>query len=216
MQDQLIPQTDPGYLQMVVSLLKDILAVGGPAALIIQHILNRRKTQKATEQAEIELRFSLDEFAEIYEQVNELIANTKVDRFLILRAENGSTTPDDTTVLHALPPSKTLIFKGDVNFKLDAYYRDMLVETERNDVFHMQTKKMPEGSRLRKMFDNDGVSHANCYFICKYPSLKDKDKYIILYFMLTTTNPKPFTPNEHTRFGVFADWLKHLLSKEIE
>lgn len=216
MPDAIVPQpADASYLQMVVSLLKDILAAGALPTLIIQHLLSRRKARKAVEQVEVDLRFTLDEFAEIYERVNELISTTKVDRFLILKAENGSTSPDDTTVLHALPPSKTLIFASEVNFRIDSYYRDMLAETEKSDIFHMQTSKMPEGSRLRKMFDNDGVSHANCYFICKYPSLKDKDKYVILYFMLTTTQNKAFTSNEHTKFGVFADWLKHLLSKEI-
>lgn len=216
MPDAIVPQpADASYLQMVISLCKDILAVGGPATLIIQHLLSKRKAQKVAEQTAVDLRFTFDEFAEICERVNELIATTKVDRFLILKAENGSTSPDDTTVLHALPPSNTLLFRGEVNFTIDGYYRDMLAETEKNDISHMQTSKMPEGSRLRKMFDSDGVAHANCYFVCKYPSLTNKDKYVILYFMLTTTQTKPFTSHEHTKFGVFADWLKHLLSKEI-
>jgi hypothetical protein len=200
------------YLDAILGFAGVVVTAIG--TVIVKHYLDKRK-EKAKTGAEIELKLTFDEYAEIHERINDLIATTKAERFLILKAENGASMPDDTTILHALPPSKDVLLTSDVRFKIDGHYREMLVQTERHEMFHMATDNMPENSKLRQMFLSDRVTHANCYFMCKYPSLIDGDKWTILYFMLTTTQTTTFTPHEHTKFGMFADWIRELFAKEL-
>jgi hypothetical protein len=192
-----------------------VTALSGAVGYAVKHYIEKRRLQAAKGTTDVELKLTFSEFATLCERVGKLISTTKVERFLILKAENGVTMPEDTTIIHSLPTSQALMLIDNVNFSIDSYYRDMLIKAEKEDRFDMETADMPAGSKLRKLFEGDGVTYANCHFMCKYPSLIDNAKWTIIYFMLTTTKQEAFTPHEHTKIGIFADWIKNLLSEEL-
>lgn len=185
--------------------------------LWIKDRFDRRKQKFEVEASDFEIRFALEDLVDIREDVRHIFASTKADRFLILKAENGKQSPKWATAIYEQHKGVPVILATEVykKIRIDDIYREMIDIAELEGVMIMHADEMPKSSRLRAIYESEGVTHSNCYFLCRYPLKSDSEKWVVMYCTLATSELEPFTPHEATALELFADRLRVMFSTDL-
>jgi hypothetical protein len=190
------------------------LCVSSVGVLFVKEWLAKRQNKIAANAETFALRLTMSAVSDIYLRIYDLVNSTKIDRFLVLRAENGQTMLKTATVELEHPPQKsiyaTFFYK---NVPIDDTYREMLKMAEASGVYEMETAKMPD-CKLRGYYEDEGVTFSNCYFIGRLV-FSDK-KAIVFYCTAATHQNEPFTPQEERKIEKLVESLKQEVAKELE
>jgi len=199
----------PAWLTFIGGILVAILP------LWIKDRLDKRKL--VIEASDFEIRFALEDLVEIREDVRHIFTSTKADRFLILKAENGKQSPKWATAIYEQHKGVPVVLATEVykKIRIDDIYREMIDIAETEGVTIMHTGEMPKTSRLKAIYESEGVQHSNCYFLCRYPLKSDSAKWVVMYCTLATENEVPFTPHEETALDLFVDRLRSMFSTDL-
>jgi len=150
-----------GLITLLVPVITGIFAL---AAILLKEHKARKKSQNELEQAKAELSFSrtamdfgafMEEWEETYEEMNNLMATTNVDRILISRAWNGKADPKWTTAVFQMRQGKQEPISY-VHFELDEDYVNRLREITIRNTSYWVVDEMPE-SYLKDIYDTEGV-----------------------------------------------------------
>ncbi len=183
--------------------------------LLLKHYLEKRADH---EESDAEVKFSLSEINEIHQRFLDLEQTTKVDRFLILKAENGKSNPKFASVVFEQYRDRTLFVAALVYTKIvvDSYYSEMLKDGEQHGILKMTTATMPENARLRGFYEAEGVHHSNLYFLgSQATESKTNDKRIVWYCTLATKKTDKFTKAEELSLQTFVDFVKLIFDNRI-
>lgn len=207
--------TDANNTQAWLTFLGVVIAAIVP--LWVKDRFDRRKQKFGGEASDFEIKFALEDLVEIREDVRHIFNSTKSDRFLILKAENGRTSPKWATAIYEQHKGVPVVLATEVykKIRIDDIYREMIDEAEIKGVTIMHTSEMPRTSRLKAIYESEGVQHSNCYFLCRYPLKSDSEKWVVMYCTLATENELPFTPHEETALELFADRLRGMFSTDL-
>jgi hypothetical protein len=192
------------------------IIVSSIGTLVVKHWLDTRKREDVNELSDAEIKLTLSEVNEINQRVLDLENSVHVDRFLILKAENGKSDPRFATVIYEQyrnrePFIASLVYR---KIRIDDYYREMLKTTEANDLLQMETAKMPQDAKLKGFYENELVLFSNCYFLTRY-QLHNTEKWIVLYCTVATKQDKPFSRRDTNQIGLFIDYLKEILTARV-
>lgn len=179
--------------------------------------LRKPKEKFPIEASDFEIKFALEDLVEIREDVQHLFRDTKADRFLILKAENGKTTPKWATAIYEQHKGVPVVLATEVykKVRIDDAYREMIDGAEEMGRYTMHVPDMPKSSRLKAIYEAENIKHSTCYFLSRYPLQSDPDKWVVLFCTVATKHLLPFTPHEETALELFADRLRGMFSTEI-
>lgn len=128
----------------------------------------KTKAQKhRAEQAESEVQFQkaaldfggfMDEWAGTQEEIQKLLEDTPLDRFMMLRAWNGKLAPRWTTAVlqMRLGAQEPVSY---VHFELDNDYVSRLKEISIRNVIAFRTEDIPD-SVIKKVYEAEGVKYS--------------------------------------------------------
>lgn len=146
------------------------VAVIGLIGICITAWVGRQKQIKQkvrADQAESEMRFqraALDfggfmaEWGETHSEIEKLLKETEIDRFLILRAWNGHLNPKWTTAVFQMRIGDQEPISY-VHFELDADYVSKLKDISINNTIHFSTSGIPD-SAIKRVYEAEGVKYA--------------------------------------------------------
>ena len=185
------------------------------AAGIYMVYLERRKV----DQAQLEMRFQraalsfpefVEEWSEIEGGILDILENTGVDRFLLLRAWNGHLEPRWTTAMFQIRgDGKTPV--AYVHFELDQDYVSMLREITLSNQTYFNTADLPQDAVLRGVYESEGVTAA---MISQIVTLDGpvKGSRAQTYCSFATHRPEGMTAAEKTACRVVVGRLKGISS----
>lgn len=126
-----------------------------------------RKTAQELEYAEKEISFrreSLELHVELHKWsdtealVEQLLLDTEVDRFLILRCWNGERDPKWTTAIYQFRVGDTERFAY-ISVDLDADYVERLADMHTRGYHCIEVEGIPE-SLIKRIYNSEGVKHS--------------------------------------------------------
>lgn len=138
---------------------------------------------------------------DIRQAVNVFFETTSAERFLILIAVNGKTDFNVVSVIfeqRKVSNSKINAIARYRNLKVDKYYKEMLKDVERHQAIDYQVSKMPEGSLLRAIYENEGVRHSRVRHLLREPI--DDNNDVLIFSTVAKFEDEPFTLNEKAIF----------------
>lgn len=200
------PTTD--YVTLVFGLVPILISSIG--TLFVKNWLDKRAVASAATQ-DLDIRFTITDIQKLSVKIENLIEITRVDRFLLLKAENGQSVSNATAILSNFDQRKLLELYDHV--EIDDFYREMLTIAEARGFFAMETRRMPSDSRLRGYYEDEHVVFANCYFLARFVV---KGKAVIFYCTAATTQGDKFTARELREIERLIDYLKQTMRREIE
>lgn len=186
------------------------------APVIVKHWLDKRAARAAATDDDYEIRYTIPEMQGLILRIDNLILKTKVDRFLLLKAENGATPMKTATALIERYRDKqdfyaVLLYD---HVEIDEHYREMLKITEAQGFCDLETKKMPKGARLRGFYEDEEVTFSKCYFLMRM-SLAD-GKTVIFYATIATKQTTDYTDREQREIERVVEYMKKILKSEME
>ena len=133
---------------------------------------------------------TLEYFHAIKGNVDRMFDSTKADRFLIMKAVNGTIDFKSASVLYeqhkkTANTKKSMEAAGKyVDFDFDTHCNQTLKDAEKQSVVDMPVEKLPDGTDLKNIYLSEGVTHSRLYFIRRIKVTKDKD--VLLYVSVAT------------------------------
>jgi hypothetical protein len=124
--------------------------------------------RQKVDQAQLEMRFQraalsfpefVEEWTDIQQALLDLMENTSVDRFLILRAWNGHLEPRWTTAMYQMRTGMQVPVAY-IHFELDKDYVNMLREITHGHIAVIRTADLPSDSILREVYDLEKITSA--------------------------------------------------------
>lgn len=100
----------------------------------------------------------LAEWAEIHDELSQLIRETEIDRFLILRAWNGELSPRWTTAIFQFRDADQKPFSY-VHFELDEDYIERLRYIASKAETVIEVDQLPP-SAIKSVYEMEGVKHS--------------------------------------------------------
>ena len=183
--------------------------------LLLKHYLENRDHHEVSD---AEIRFTLSEINELHQRCLDLEQTTKIDRFLILKAENGKSNPKFASVVFEQCRNRQPFIASLVYTKIhvDSYYQEMLKTGEAQGLLEMETATMPDGARLRGFYESEKVTFSNLYFLGRNPTESaSNDKWVVWYCTLATMQTDGFTKAERLKLQTFVDFVKQLFDSRM-
>ena len=132
-----------------------------------------------------------------------IFKETKADRFLILIAINGKVDFNTVSVIFERHKNSTSSAIARYrNLQVDAEYRAMLKESERNNYLIVETSAMRE-CLLKDIYTLEGVNHSEIRHLARQPL--DKDNDCLVYSSIATHKTPKFTRLELTTIQTQID-----------
>jgi len=166
-------------------------------------------------QIKTDISLSLPEINNLDKIINDLFDKTKVDRFVIFKAENGGVNPltFTTAILERHSSGIYMMLslgatKKYIRVRFDAPYKSMLDKIEMDkSLIYLNVEEMQECD-LKTFYQEEQVKHSAVSFQARYPLTKDK--HIILYYSFATHNEKPYTKKEKSLIRMAAEQIAGL------
>ena len=150
----------------------------------------------------------LEDWQSVAAEMSKLIAETEIDRILILRAWNGVLTPKWTTAVYQLREVGQIPMQF-IHTGLDDDYVARLSETK-SGVHYFATKDAPPGL-IKSIYEAEGVQ-ASCWFHIDTKKGEGTDAAVITYCSFSTHTQGEVNGETQTRAALVADRLKGLSS----
>ena len=169
------------------------------------------------EDVSLGLELDIRSAQELEDIVSEIFEHTKVDRFLILSATNGTNPMKYATVLverhqhtkhikYSLGASKKYI-----GFEFDSAYRDLLTKTELDGTARCSVDKLEDGD-YKNIMESEKIKHSNWYFLKRSKLTETRD--MMFYTSMATHSDEPFTQGEELLLKISQSrlqlWLKDM------
>lgn len=157
------------------------------------------------------VQVDLEFFNTIKNVVDTILTETKVDRFLILTATNGTKDFRFATAVyeHHKKTDKVMLSIGAVGkyirFEFDSEYRNMLKSAEQNGFVDYTTSLMPN-SDLKEIYLTEEIKHSRIAFLLRGTIDKVNDR--LFYCSMATHDEVSFTPRDKSIMKVQTDKLK--------
>ena len=194
-------------------------AIGVICTAVFGYLSVARQTN-ARHQAECEMRFQtaaldfsrfLTEWGGTMEDLEKLMAETEIDRFMVLRAWNGYYEPRWTTAVLQIRrgPQQLISY---VHFELDDDYISRLREIMQTTKLRFRTAELPATAVLRAVYETEGVKSA-AWFHLQTQELVDTSSRAIMYCSFATHSSSDITDATYTRCAILAARLKGVASE---
>lgn len=173
-------------------MISEIIAITAGLVSVATGIINNKLSKQKT-QAELEMKIRskaldfaqfIQDWNETHDDIEKLLKETEIDRFILFRAWNGFSDPKWTTsVLQILSGKQVPI--NYIHFDLDEDYKERLKFCEVNNHNYLVTKDLSETSVIKKVYETEGVNASMwCHIIdLDGPS----NSRILIYCSLSTT-----------------------------
>lgn len=192
------------------------ITAGSAIGVAIVGLMKARKERDSCsnqlEQAEKEITFSratldfpkfVTEWGTMLSEVNMLMDETVVDRFIIFRAWNGKHSPRWTTGIYQIQRSNRAPVAY-VHFELDDDYVSRISQIIEGRSIYFTTDELPE-SRIKSVYKAEGVTAAFWVFV---DAKEDKDGgKSITYCSFCTHEPIGINPEVQNRCDAIAGRL---------
>lgn len=176
--------------------------------------LKFNEERKKVAQAEKELRFQregldftdfLEEINVLYKELDDLMLNTNIDRFMILRAWNGELTPRWTTAVFQVREGtqKPIAY---VHFELDNDYVERLKEIAVKKSIVFNVCDIPP-SAIKSVYESEEVKASMWYHIGTNELEGSKSK-AVTYCSFSTQCEEGINDITATKCGIIASRLK--------
>jgi hypothetical protein len=186
--------------------------------------LKIREQNHRVQQAEAEMKFQkkalgfasfVEEWAAIEQEAQDIMKNTCIDRFLILRAWNGMLDPRWTTAIYQMRMEGQSPVSY-VHFELDIDYQARLREISgRRTSMRFKVNEIPP-SRVKDVYDIEGIKSA-AWFHLHTEKIPDSSTVGITYCSFATHEDVEIDDATMTRLGILVSRLKGaVLSFDME
>ena len=152
----------------------------------------------------------------LHEVGEKILSETNATRFLILVATNGKEHLRKATVIyeqhHTSGGIRTSIGATGkyVDFEFDSVYMKMLKEIKTGEISNMIVAEMIE-SDLKRIYDAEGVTHSNVFFIKTTKMDEDNDR--LWYSSVATHLPEGLTENDMTLIKLYMSTVKGIFNE---
>lgn len=177
-------------------------------------VSHQEKELKIRHQA-LALPIDLKDWSTIQFNVDKLLDNTSVDRFLVLRAFNGKLDPQWTTAIYQLKRGhmgEIPKIESYVHFGLDDHYRELLVKIHNEEYTEFFTEDLPEKALIRSVYENEEVATSRWY---KVKSVEYDDSVAVVYVSFSKFIKEEFTASERNQCAVIVNEIKSALDKTL-
>jgi hypothetical protein len=172
---------------------------------------NRIRTQEDLGLTKAVLDFS--EFAaelnDVFDEVEGILADTKVDRTLMLRAwnEGGNQQYHWTTAVIQIRNALQKV-KQYINFELDTDYANRLTSIEQNGYEYYITNEMPLNCEIRRVYEREGVK-ASLWAHIMTIKLNKKQR-VMIYMSYSTMLDEGLSRDDQTACVILTSRLKSM------
>lgn len=205
----------------MITAIGSVLGVLGTAAVGFYKVKKERagkiREREAKIQAENEVTFQraalrftelVGEWAEISQMVTHAIENTRLDRFLILRAWNGHLDPKWTTAVHQIREvGQTPILY--IHVELDDDYVERLRSIVSRGWKRFEVSRMPDDGIIKNIYKAEGVTDSLWCHLASY-EVPGSSSQAIEYVSFATHHPDGFDEETLTTCRLMAGRLKGL------
>lgn len=176
--------------------------------------LKSQRERHSRIQAESEMKFQsaalgfaefMGEWHEISLELEGLMEDTAIDRFLILRAWNGINDPKWTTAVFQFRRGRQEVVSY-VHFELDTDYVEKLRAVSSRQMVQWEVAKM-EPSAIRSVYEAEGVKHA-VWAHLSTDQLEGTDARAITYCSFASHAEEPLNTHDVTRCRIIVGRLK--------
>ena len=157
--------------------------------------------------ASLDFTAYMSEWNEITADILALFRTTKIDRFMILRAWNGTIQPKWTTAFFQLREEGQQPYTY-THLQLDDDYVTRLRDTISRGHMLYKVDAIPE-SLIRSIYDSEGVRHS-LWFHLDTKELKDSPSVGLTYCSFATHEDEDFTDEELLRCRLITSRIKGL------
>ena len=176
-----------------------------------------RRAKRERDQAENEMGFQkaalsftdfVGEWGEIEKELHSLVKETDIDRFLILRAWNGTLKPKWTTAVYQYREGSQEP-RSYIHFELDDDYAFRLSQIISTGSLVFAVEEIPD-SYVRQIYNAEGVKHSAWFFLSRKELETNKDCVAISYCSFATHSDEQLDENTLTRCRILVSRLKSL------
>lgn len=178
--------------------------------------LNHEKKKSLQAQREMSFQRAALSFPEFIEEWNDigkdvlnLIENTNLDRFIILRAWNGHLEPRWTTAFYQIREANQEPISY-IHFELDGNYVNMLRDISINGSVLIKTEELPDKADLKAIYRAEGVTTSYVVHLGSFVE-KDSGSAAVTYCTWATHKEEGFSSDEVTKFKITSARLKGML-----
>lgn len=196
----------------VITAVSAVLVVAVPLALKAHYEKTRAdqaETDRVQQTTTLDFTSFMTEWGEVLKDLKSLMAETSVDRFLILRAWNGTQDPEWTTAVFQYREGAQEYINY-VHFKLDTDYIKRLKEIENHGIKRYIVKDMPNETAIRYVYESEGVTEAVWCFLGD-KTLENGNR-AVAYCSFATHTDEPLSDAVITRCRVVSDRVAGLAS----
>lgn len=180
-----------------------------------QKVKEKKKAEDEGRKLKAELKaltlfFDYEFYSLINDQADEIFETTKADRMLLLFAVNGR---EDFNHATAVFEKREDVEKMGAGYRynmieIDAEYRKMLKDVERERSTTIDVSVMNKDSLLYKIYSSDfeNVKHSIIKFIARKQI--DENNDILIYTSIATSSEEPFTESEKLRIRLLTDTIR--------
>ena len=206
-----------------------ITAIGGVSAAMVSGMLsvyNTRTARKAAEgerqkriQAEQEMEFTrtairftdaVEEWSQISDMIQNVMQRTKVDRFLILRAWNGTHDPRWTTAVHQIREANQQPYQY-IHVELDEDYVDRIRRVVQKGQIRFNVEGITPPSLIKEIYDNEGVTDAVWAHLGTYKhTMPHSDAVVVEYVSFATHDEAGFDATCLTEINLIIGRIRGL------
>jgi|DEB0MinimDraft_6_1074348.scaffolds.fasta_scaffold00348_4 hypothetical protein len=175
------------------------------------------KNRKLRTQAESEMRFQqaalsftdfIEEWGEIHAELKALVSDTCIDRFMILRAWNGSRNPRWMTAVYQYRQGSQDPVSY-IHFELDDDYVSRLNHIVARGSMLFSTNGLPP-SVIKDVYEAEGVKHSAWFYIASQHLDKNPDCRAITYCSFATHHSESISPSVLIRCRILVGRMKGL------
>ena len=206
-------------MEIILEILTVVAAICGLGTGFFQ-FKSARKKNKELNQAKDEMDFHketlsftdfLEEWNEIHEELKKLTEDTKIDRFLILRAWNGSLTPKWTTAIYQYRQGnqKPIAY---IHFELDKDYVERLNYIINHGLMTFSVDQLPE-SAIKGVYQAEDVKHSGWFHLDKKCLKAKPDCCSITYCSFATHSEEAIDEKSITRCRILVSRLKGIMAE---
>lgn len=195
-------------LVAIITGLFGIIGLGIRQLMISSNENDQMENEIRFQSAALSFEDFLSEWSDVNEDIKRLFRETPIDRFLMLRAWNGSYDPRWTTAFFQIREGAQDPFSY-VHFELDEDYVDRIGQIKSRGFIHFKTEEIP-GSAIKRVYELEGVKASAWFFISK-KSLEESKSSALTYCSFATHNDEQLTESEITRCQLIVDRIKSLV-----
>lgn len=200
---------DPGIIEAVIAALAVVISSLIGYGKFRQQVLKLKQAQNEIDVQKKALSFTsfITEWDQTYKELEYLLENTEIDRFMILRAWNGSLSPKWTTAIFQIRTGNQLPVSY-VHYELDHDYVGRLKEVIAEKQHEIVVDEI-NASGIKEVYESEGVL-SSCWYLLGTEKL-DKDSSAITYCTFSSLSKKKITKATKTRCKVIADRMSGVL-----